>query len=849
MRDLLGDIRYALRSFRQTPGFTLTAVLTLAIGLGGTTGIFSLIHAVMLRSLPVADPARLYRIGDGNECCVEGGPQDRWGMYSYPLFERLKAAAPEFEQVTAFQAGSWEYTVRRVGVDRFPRPLHGEFVTGNYFSTLGIQPFAGRLLSESDDRASAAPVAVLSYRAWQGTYGADPGVVGSSYMIQGSPFTVIGIAPPGFFGETLRSDPPDLWMPLHQEPLIRGEGSILRQSVSAWLRAVGRLRPGSTVEGMSPRLTATLRQWIRTDSGYPSNWMPEILKMVPRQIVNVVPAGGGVAVMKEDYGRSLQILLSVCGLVMLIACANLANLLLARGMARRSQTSVRLAIGASRTRIVRQSLTEGILLALAGGAAGLFVADGAGRLILRLAFHSARFLPIDTTPSWPAIVFAFALSLVTGALFSAAPAWFATRTDPVESLRGGGRGITDRSAVTRKALLVFQAALSVLLVAGAGMLTRSLRNLEHQNFGFQTKGRIAVRLNALPANYTPERLDAVYRNVAFRLNHLPGVERASLAGYNPLTDNWGELVFVDGHPVAAIAENMNSSWDRVGPGFFEAAGQRILRGREFTEADNAKTPSVAVVNQTFVRRFLPSEDPIGKHFGLDMPQYARTYEIVGVVEDAKYIEPEKPARPMFFAALAQWAGYDNELMRKLELNTHFIGAAMLLTRSDPGAIEPVLRKTLAEVDPNLTVINVRSMEDLVAMNFDQQRTVAGLAGLFGIVALILAAVALYGITMYTVAQRTREIGVRMALGADESNIVKLVLRGAFQKVALGLLFGMPLAYAAGKLMSAQLYGVSAWDPASLLIAIGTLGICAFIAAVIPASRAAGIDPMRALRTE
>src|SRR6185437_12301851 len=386
MHSFLGDVRYALRQFRLSPVFTLTAVLTLALGIGGTTAIFSLIDSVMLRSLPVADPGSPYRIGYSNDCCVQGGPQDKWGMFTFPFSERLKASTPEFEELTAFQASPIQFSVRRANVDRAGRSMRGEYVTGNYFSTLGIRSFAGRLFSEADDRAAAAPVAVLSYRAWKGTYGGDPSVLGSTFTVQGYPFTIIGITPPGFFGETLRGDPPDLWLPLQQEALIGGEGSLLRLPASAWLRVIGRLREGATVAGMSPRLTGILRQWLVNDSGYPAAWMPQIKSLLPKQSITVVPAGGGVAAMKEYYERSLQILLTVCGVVLLIACANVANLLLARGVTRRSQTALRLAVGASRRRIVSQSLVESILLSLAGGLAGLLVADAAARLILALAF-------------------------------------------------------------------------------------------------------------------------------------------------------------------------------------------------------------------------------------------------------------------------------------------------------------------------------------------------------------------------------------------------------------------------------------------------------------------------------
>ncbi|MGE5813462.1 MAG: ABC transporter permease, partial [Acidobacteriota bacterium] len=367
MKNLFKDVRYALRQLGRTPVFTTAAVLTLALGIGGTTAIFSLIHAVMLRSLPVSDPARLYRIGDGNECCVEGGPQDRWGLYSYPLYERLKTQMPEFEQVTAFQAGGARLSVRRQGSESVARPLRSEYVTGSYFATLGVGALQGRVLTEEDDRPSASPTLVLSHHAWQSTYGADPTVVGSTLVVEGHPFSVIGVASPGFFGETLRSDPPDMWIPVQQEPLIDGEGALLRESIPAWLRVIGRLRPGASAEGMAPRLTGVLRHYLQYDAGYPANWMPDVIRGLPKQVINVVPAGAGVGVMKEDYGRSLQILFVVCALVLLIACANVANLMLARAMARRRQTAVRIAIGAARRQIISDALIESVLLAIAGG--------------------------------------------------------------------------------------------------------------------------------------------------------------------------------------------------------------------------------------------------------------------------------------------------------------------------------------------------------------------------------------------------------------------------------------------------------------------------------------------------
>jgi predicted permease len=848
----LGPVRYAIRQFRMSPVFTAAAVLTLALGIGGTTAIFTLVHAIMLRSLPVSDPARLYRIGDGDDCCVEGGPQDRWGMFSFPLYERLKAEAPEFEEVTAFQAGGARLSVRREGVDTAARPLRAEYVTGSYFSTLGIGAFGGRVLTPADDKPSAPPVVVLSHHAWQGTYGGDSSVVGSTFVIEGHPFTVIGVAPPGFFGETLRPDPPDLWIPLQQEPMIAGGGTLLHARSVAWLRVIGRLKPGVSADGMAPRLTGVLRRWIHYDSGYPANWMPDVIRMLPNQVVAVVPAGAGVGVMKEEYGRSLQILLAVCGLVLLISCANVANLLLARAAARRGQTALRLAIGATRRQIVTQALVESVLLAVAGGLVGLVVSVGAARLLLALSFHSSTFLPISVQPSLVVLTFAFGVALVTGIVFGAAPAWFATRTNPMDALRQSGRIAGDGSSLARTGLLVVQATLSIVLVAGATMLARSLANLEHQDFGYQVPGRVVMSLNKPPATYTVPELTALYREIETRLDRLPGVRGAGLALYNPLTDNWGEMILVSGHPPPKMNEQAGSSWDRVSASYLQNFGVQIVRGRAFSEADNETSALVAVVNESFVKRFFRSdEDPLGQHFGLDLPENTGTFRIVGVVRDAKFagFALNRPARPMFYVPLAQNVPYANRMMAAIELASHFVQGIMLVTNAPAGELEPVITKTLAEVDPNLTIISVRTMQQQVDRAFEQERAVASLAGLFGIVALLLAAVGLYGVTAYAVTQRTGEMGIRMALGADRGKVIGLVLGGAFKRVAVGLVIGLPLAVAAGRLISAQLYGVSFWDPLALALSVVSLAACAFVAAIIPAVRAASVSPMNALRTE
>ncbi|HTS09335.1 MAG TPA: ABC transporter permease [Candidatus Eisenbacteria bacterium] len=850
MPTLLQDLRYALRQLRHAPTFTLTALLTLAIGIGATTAIFTLTQAIMLKSLPVADPAQLYRIGDTSECCIEGWEDDDWSLFSFPLYQRLVAAAPEFEETTAFQADPGIYSIRREAEDREARPLRTEYVSGTYFHVFGIGAFAGRVISNSDDQPSAPPVAMISYRTWQQAYGSDPKTVGSTFFVQGQAVTLVGITPPGFFGDTLRSDPPDFWLPLQQEALFDGQNAQMRTNQPQWLYAIGRLKPGASVQALPARLTLVLQRWLRDEDEMPAEFRPQIDPTIPQKYIRLAPAGAGVTSLRENYGDSLRILLMVCGTLLLIACANLANLLLARGASRRAQTAVRLALGAARTRLIRQQLTEAVLLSVLGGIAGLGISYAGARLMLALAFHSATFTPISAAPSLPVLGFAFALSLLTGVLFGVVPAWVTSRSDPAQALHGAGRGTRAGASLPQKILVVSQAALSLVLLACAGLLTMSLRNLERQDFGFDVQNRMSVEINPPLDTYTPEHLDALYRAIEDGLVRLPNVQSASLAAWSPLSgNNWGEMIAVEGRgdPKADLAQGV--SWDRVSRQYFSTIGQRIVRGRDFAESDSASSPPVAIVNESLVRKYFPNEDPIGKHFGLDNSRYAGTYEIVGVARDAKYNDPDQPAKPMFFVPLEQSVHYRDALMERGEIHSHFVRTIQLLVRGHALNLEPQLRKALADIDPNLTIITVQSMNEQVASNFDQQRMVAQLAGTFGLIAMLLAAIGLYGLTAYTVTCRTSEIGVRMAVGADRLNIVRLVLRGAFLLVAIGLLIGIPLAMGAGRLMAAQLFEIRSWDPRVFGFSILALGACSAAASILPARRAASTDPMKALRTD
>jgi predicted permease len=844
----MNDIRIAFRQLRKSPGFALTVILTIALGIGANTAIFTLVHAVLMKSLPVVDPKSLYRLGDKDDCCVNGGfinDDGDFDLFSYDLYLNLRDTTPEFEQLAAMQSGSETMNVRRGSEPA--KSLRAQFVSGNFFTTFGIGPFAGRALSMADDTAGAAPAVVMSYQTWQSEYGGDPSLVGSSIYIQGQPVTVAGIAPPGFFGDRLRPSPPAIWMPLAIEPLINGDNGLLHVKPSNWLYAIGRVKPGTQIGPLQAKISTNLRVWLGTVDEYTRNGGST---EIPKQHVVITPGGGGIQNLQQETGKGLYLLMIISALVLLVACANIANLLLARGTTRKAETSIRMALGAARRRLIRQMLTESILLACLGGLAGLFVAYAGTRTILALAFPDSPHIPIQASPSLPILGFAFLLSLLTGIVFGIVPAWITSHSDPAEALRGVNRSTRDRGALPQKSLIVFQAALSLVMLVSAGLLTKTLRNLEHQDFGIQTANRYVVHLDPAGAGYTPEKLPALYQALEQRFAAVPGVQSVGLALYSTLEgNNWGEEIFVEGRPDPGPNAHNGSSWDRVSPKFFETVGQPVIRGRGFTDGDTATSQFVAVVNQAFVKKFFPKEDPIGRHFGIFEQKYSGALEIVGIVADAKYTNPRSEVRPMYFRPLTQQlkVATPNELMA--EGRSLYINSITLHFNTPPQNVDNLVRRTLADVDPNLTIEELHSLDYQVADNFNQERLIARLTVLFGILALVLAAVGLYGITSYAVARRTSEIGLRMALGADRSNVVCMVLRGAFTQVGLGLAIGIPIALIGGHYMADQLFGVRPWDPVSMAIAIVVLSAAAALAGFIPARRAASIEPMEALRIE
>jgi len=589
-------------------------------------------------------------------------------------------------------------------------------------------------------------------------------------------------------------------------------------------------------------MTAELQQFLSVPSNMTHN---QDATKLNQQVIHVSPGAAGVNAMEGQYKQGLYFLLLVSAVILLIACANVANLLLARSTATRFRTSLQLAIGASRGRIIRARLTESVLLAVLGGAAGLLVAYYASRAMVALAFRGAHFVPVSTLPSLPVLAFTFGVALLTGVIFGTAPAWIASRSDPAEALRGTTRVTRDKSALSQKGLVVLQAAASLVLLTIAGLVTQSLRNLQNQPFGFERQGRLLVQINASTAGYTADRLTGLYQQVEDRFSHTPGVIDESLSLYTAQQgNNWGEDIFIPGR-----TEGMDSSWVRVSAHYFETIGTPMVRGRSFRESDTATSQRVAVVNEAFARKFFPNVEAIGQHFGKDEASHAGDYEIVGVAKDAKYGNAMRPPRPMFFVPLAQTIKYENVVDNMVETASMNMGTIELHVAGDPIRFEPEIRRVLAGIDPNLVPLSISTFDEQIQQRTSENVLISRLSTAFGILALVLASIGLYGLTAYQVARRTGEIGIRMALGANRLNILRLVLRGAFAQVTIGLLIGIPFVFLSGKLLAHQLFGMGSFEPLILAAAIAVLGLCALVASMVPARRAAAIDPMQALRVE
>jgi len=837
------DLRMALRRLVHRPSFTAIAILTLALGLGANTAIFTLVRATMFQRLPVSHPEELVRLGDNQNCCVNSGLQGDVALFSYSAFVHLRDRLPELKSLSAFTASSSSTSLRRVGTTQ-TESLLGKFVSGNYFTTLGVQPAAGRLLDPADDRPSAEPVFVMSYRVWTTRFGGDPSVVGAPFLVLGKTMTLAGVAPERFFGETIAPDPAAVWMPLGQEPYARGAGvSLLDRADQDWLYIIGRLAPGAAMPALQARATTELRAWLAAQPFFTADQR----KQIDRQTIAVVSAAGGVELLRYVYESPLKLLFATSLLVLLIAAANLANLLLARTDP--GQVAIQTALGASASRLVQQSLAEGVLLSIAGATIGLAVASVATRAGVALTFAGAEYLPLDLSPSAAVLLFTFALAIATGVLFSAAPAFAMAAANPSDALAGAGRSNEQRPFLPRRSLVVAQVALSLVLLAGAGLLTESLSRLEQQPLGFAAENRIVARITPASAPTGDlNQLAVYYDRLLARVRRIPGVLDATYSQYSPMEgNNWQSGVTILGR--RPTQEFESSSWNRIGPRYFETLGTRVLRGRTIDERDAAQAPRVAVVNEAFVQRFFPDSDPIGRRFGFGGPSHAGDFAIAGVTEDVKYAAAQRPTRPMVFLPALQVVTYDDASSNNVQVRSLRMGAVEAKVAPGAGRIEPLLRQAFTELDPDMTVFRILPMTTQVSLNFRLNRLMARLTTAYGVLALLVAAIGLYGVTAYAVARRTREIGVRMALGADRTRVVANVLRGALTQTAIGLVIGYPLAMLATGALASLLFGVTPRDPRVFVQAAAVLLLSAAVAALVPARRAASIDPAKALRTD
>lgn len=848
VETLWQDVRYGLRQIVRYPSFSLIAIVTLALGIGANTAIFTLVHAVMLKQLPISNPKELYRVGDGETyCCAWTGLQDNWGTFDYPFYKHLRDTNKSFKQLAAFSGGIRSVNIRKAQTSEVAQTYNGEFVSGNYFATLGINASHGRLLSPSDDSLSASPAVVLSYRAWQEHYHGDTSVIGSTVFVDNVAMTVVGIGPEGFSGDRLTENPPELWIPLEQMPLFNrsGQKSVLSQEGLAWIFIIGRLEPGVSPGDVQKQVSGELQQWLRSVKTLDQ----EGLAKLPKQEVRLTPGGTGISPFRSNSKTGLYLLSGVSVLVLLIACGNLANLFLARGAAREQQTALRLSLGATRGRLIRAVLTESVLLSLFGCLGGLALAYAGTKAILLIVFRGASFIPVNASPSLPVLGFSILLSLATGVLFGVLPAWIGSRMRPTDGLRESSRTTTSRSSKSQQVLIASQIALSIILLTVAGFVTQSLRNLEKTKLGFETHGRLIANLNFAATGYKPEAMPALYKKVQERLEALPGVRSAGLAINTPQNlccYNIG--ISISGRPEKWI-EDVNTLLFRVSPHYFDSLGTPLLKGRALADTDTQTSPLVAIVDESFARKFFPGEEALGKHFGLQIQGHGSDFEIVGIVADSRYKTPTAKQSPAFFLPFTQTVSYDEEGMKRLESGSFYAQSIVLHVDGQSSNYENVLRTTLADIDPNLSIYKILTYDEQIAVQFNQERLVARLTELFSILALLLASIGLYGVTAYNVNRRTSEIGVRMALGATRGSVMRLVLKNAFLKVGVGAAIGMPISILCGQALAHLLYNVGRFDLTILSIAIFTLTSCTFVASLIPARRASAIEPMQALRNE
>ncbi len=833
MTAFLQDTRYAFRTLLHNPGFAAVAVLSLALGIGANTAIFGLIDAVMLRTLPVENPQALVYFGEGDSQGISFSTLPVHNLTSYPMLRVYQRELESFSGVTAHDS-----RLNTVYISDAPNAPGGspeaatvQLVSGNFFDVLGARPLLGRLLQPGDDvNAGAHPVVVLSYGFWQQKFGGDAEIAGKTLLVNGLSYEVLGVTPPHFFG-TRVGDLPDMWAPLVMQQQISQRGSFLEDAKIYWMRALGRLKPGVSLEQARAEVDVIFQRHIYDLAG--ENMSQRERERTEQLRVVLVPAAQGLSGIRKSYSEPLILLMAVVGLVLLIACANIANLLLARATARRKEIGVRLALGAGRWRLIRQLLTESLLLSAAGGLLALLVASWALELLLRMASDDATPIPLNAGIDLRVLAFTSGLTLLTGLLFGLAPALRATRFDLAPTLQVNARGgIGERSRFgLNRALVVSQVAMSLVLLIGAGLFLRSLDNLRNVDWGFDTEHVLVAGIDPRGAGFEREQLAPLYRRLLERVEAIPGVGSASISLYSLLggsTRSGG--IEVEGYTFAD-GEDPDTEQIEVTPGYFETVGMRILEGRGFTQSDSAGSPVVAVVNRKLAERFFPNRSALGGQISTE----GNRYEIVGVVEDFHFRSVSQEPNVTMFFPVTERADY--------------LSSVDVRSAGDPAVLAAALRAALAEAAPNLPIREILTMDQRVDRVLTQQRLTTQLTAAFGLLALLLATLGLYGLMSYNVSRRTSEIGIRMALGAERANVLGLVLKESMVLVAAGAMVGLAGAAALARFVSSLLYETSATDPMAMVVSTLVLLIVAVFAAYLPARRAARTDPMTALRYE
>jgi predicted permease len=837
MAGLAQDLRYALRQLRKSPGFTAVAVLTLALGIGANTAIFTVVNALLLKMLPVSEPQQLVVVGDPTIPNTRSSGTPRTDVFSYPLYKELRDGSSVFTGLCAAA------TDQRIEVDAgqgeiSDEKVTGRMVTGNYFSVLGLEPAAGRLFSESDDTAeSANPAVVLGYAYWQRKFALSPSILGKDIRLNGYPFTVVGVAPAGFDGDVV-GEQMALFVPLSMQPQIV-RGRHWRNSGNAsWLSLVGRLKSGSTPAQAEANLNTVFQRAVKGSYGAALSSDDRNAIRETHMNIHVSPGGGGVSGLRGDHRVPLLLLMGIVGLVLLIACVNVANLLLARASIRNKEMAIRLAIGANRHRLLQQLLTESIVLALLGGIAGSLLAIWGIRLLVGI-FDSNTALPLF--PDARVLTFTIAVSPLTGILFGLVPALKTLRVRVSPALKDATRSTPDRGSRFGwgKALIIGQVALSLLVLFAAGLLVRSLQKLMTQDFGYKRDHLVIARLDPAAAGYNNEKMKLLAEQLVARLASAPGVHAVTYStnGLFAGTES-DDAIIVPGFNTSNTGDRVAME-DHVGPGYFEAVGIPLLAGRGIEARDTGTSERIAVVNEAMVKHFFHGQDPIGRQFTIDDPVWLdKPLTIVGVSHDAKDHGGglREEVTPRFYMAFRQ---VPDPTQIVIEAQVSGIPSADLAN----------LLGQIKAADPHLPISFVRTLDKLVTSSAANQIALAKLSAFFAGLALLLACVGLYGVMSYTVAGRTREIGVRMALGARQGDVVRLVLREGMLLVGVGLAVGVPLALASSPVLHSFLFGLRSTDPLSLIAVILLLGVVSVLAGFIPARRAAKIDPMVALRYE